>query len=192
LVTSTCVGGVERMIAPAIRSRCASIGLCLGLAAAVTFGGCSSGKSESMGGALSGDASFAACANTPAAGYHAGWVVASTSGAYAVTIQSAMTLLSPSDVVVDEPEVGSTTLTIAVAKQNRGPDGGAETDAGAESDAGTPVDDGFSVTATSLPWMPEHRHGASVLPTVNAAGGGVFTVSQIEFFMAGTGKCRSI
>ncbi len=35
------------------------------------------------------------------------------------------------------------------------------------------------------PYMPQHGHGASTLPTITAQGGGVFSVAAIDFFMAG-------
>ena len=35
------------------------------------------------------------------------------------------------------------------------------------------------------PYMPQHGHGASTVPTVTAQGGGAFSVAAIDFFMGG-------
>ena len=43
--------------------------------------------------------------------------------------------------------------------------------------------DGATLTVT--PWMPDHAHGSSVKPGVVAAGGGMYTVSNVYLVMAG-------
>jgi hypothetical protein len=48
--------------------------------------------------------------------------------------------------------------------------------------SGAPVD-GAKITVT--PWMPDHAHGSSVVPSVAPAGGGKYTVSNVYFIMAG-------
>jgi len=48
--------------------------------------------------------------------------------------------------------------------------------------SGAPVD-GAKLTVT--PFMPDHGHGSSVVPTVAASGGGKYVVSNVYLVMAG-------
>ena len=47
---------------------------------------------------------------------------------------------------------------------------------------GTPLD---GATLQVVPWMPDHGHGSSVKPTVNAMGGGVYDVTNLYYVMPG-------
>jgi len=47
---------------------------------------------------------------------------------------------------------------------------------------GKPVD-GFAIDA--VPWMPAMGHGASVVPTLTAKGGGVYQLDDVDLFMPG-------
>ena len=49
--------------------------------------------------------------------------------------------------------------------------------------------DGLAITV--LPWMPDMGHGASVTPTVTAAGGGRYVVENVELFMPGKWELRT-
>jgi hypothetical protein len=109
------------------------------------------------------DPDFVVCEGTPAVKYTPGIFVTSTSGAYRATLDSAITVGPPA---ADSPEVGWGTWVVSV------------TDAA----AGTPAD--VSVTA-ERPWMPRHGHGATTYPVVTPGVPGTFTVSEINFFMAG-------
>jgi len=74
--------------------------------------------------------------------------------------------------------VGYGTFTIAVAPN---------------ADAGAPgPTDGLTMSIPPVPlgvpadpYMPQHGHGGATIPTITAQDGGVFTVSDIDFFMAG-------
>jgi hypothetical protein len=48
--------------------------------------------------------------------------------------------------------------------------------------SGAPVD-GAKLTVT--PFMPDHGHGSSVVPTVTPSGGGKYVVANVYFVMAG-------
>ena len=48
--------------------------------------------------------------------------------------------------------------------------------------SGTPVD-GLSLRA--VPWMPDHHHGASVIPSISGLGSGRYAVANLDLFMAG-------
>jgi hypothetical protein len=48
--------------------------------------------------------------------------------------------------------------------------------------------DGVAVTVT--PWMPEHGHGTSVMPTVEPDGAGGFLISNLYLAMPGTWQLR--
>lgn len=82
--------------------------------------------------------------------------LAKTSGAFTVTVESA----SPSPLVK-----GRNTLVVAVRDA-----------------AAAPVD-GAAVALT--PFMPDHGHGSTVLPTVRALGGGRYEVGDVVLPMAG-------
>jgi hypothetical protein len=46
------------------------------------------------------------------------------------------------------------------------------------------------VTLTVTPWMPEHGHGSSVVPTVDPDGMGGFVISNLFLAMPGTWQLR--
>jgi hypothetical protein len=48
--------------------------------------------------------------------------------------------------------------------------------------------EGVNVTVT--PWMPEHGHGSSVMPTVDSDGSGGFIISNLYLAMPGTWQLR--
>ena len=48
--------------------------------------------------------------------------------------------------------------------------------------AGAPLD--FAIF-TVVPWMPDHGHGASIVPSVTGMGNGVYAVANVDLFMAG-------
>jgi len=74
--------------------------------------------------------------------------------------------------------IGYDTFTIAVTPQA---DGGAPGSADGLTMSIPPVPLGVPAD----PYMPQHGHGGSTIPTITAQGGGAFTVSDIDFFMAG-------
>jgi hypothetical protein len=41
------------------------------------------------------------------------------------------------------------------------------------------------------PWMPAHGHGGTVRPTVLAEDGGIYTIKNVLFYMAGHWELRS-
>jgi hypothetical protein len=109
--------------------------------------------------------------------------VLSSSGAYRVAIEAASTDQG-SAAPVPTAAIGYDTFTVAVTSV---------ADGGAGSDAGLPPPDGLMMTTPMIggsgepadPYMPQHGHGASTVPTVTAQGGGAFSVSAIDFFMGG-------
>ena len=52
----------------------------------------------------------------------------------------------------------------------------------------TPVD---GIAFTVVPWMPAHGHGSSVKPTVTAAGGGRYVLTNVDLFMPGRWELRT-
>jgi hypothetical protein len=42
-----------------------------------------------------------------------------------------------------------------------------------------------------VPWMPSHDHGASVVPSVVAEGGGRYVASNVDLFMPGRWELRT-
>jgi hypothetical protein len=48
--------------------------------------------------------------------------------------------------------------------------------------SGTPID-GLRIDA--VPWMPSMGHGASIKPSVSAAGQGRYVLANVDFFMPG-------
>ena len=139
--------------------------------------GCGSGGSSTNGGGLGRtDADFAVCATTPAVDVVPGISVASASGAYTATLQSATTTDGRGGAPVPSAGVGYGTFTIAVT---------------ANADAGTPAaTDGLAMSiptdVPADPYMPPpHGHGGDTIPTITPQGGSVFAVSNIDFFMAG-------
>jgi hypothetical protein len=154
-------------------------GLVLALAGAAA--GCGS-KATSASGALSfTDADFSVCSGTPAIRFTPGLSVASTSGAYRVAIESAVTDRGAGAAQVATAAIGYATFTMAVTST-----------AGSGGDAGTPAPDGLTMTTPAVPgsvpadpYMPQHGHGASTVPAITAQGGGLFTVAAVDFFMGG-------
>ena len=107
---------------------------------------------------------FSVCQDTAGVMYAPGIFVTSRLAAYRVTLVSALTEGSPP---VDSPQIGDGIWEVSV------------TDA---ATAGTPAD----VTLTSeRPWMPKHNHGAPDYPVVTPGEPGMYTISKIDFFMAG-------
>jgi hypothetical protein len=150
------------------------IGLALlGVGLGVGSMGCSkspAGSSEPT------DADFSVCSGTPAVRFAPGMSVRSTSGAYNLSIESAVTLLDD-QTQIPIPGIGDDTFSISVtAVADGGVNGGVDAAAAAPA--------GLSMTSTMLPWMPIHMHGASSLPTVTAQSGG-FSVAGLGFFMGG-------
>ena len=92
-----------------------------------------------------------------------GMHVTSTSGAYVATLVPRSRRGRRRSI---GPEVGLNTWVVSV------------TDAA----AGTPA--GVTMIA-ERPWMPLHGHGATTYPVVTPGDPGTFTVSGIDFFMAG-------
>ncbi len=163
-------------------SRGRALGLLPMLALALDAG-CGS-KSTGVQSQLSTDADFSVCANAPDAVHYApGISVVSTSGALRAAITSATTAQTGA-APVPTAGVGYDSFTVAITSV---------ADGGAGSDAGTAAPDGLTLTTPPIsptgipadPYMPVHKHGASTVPTITAQGGGVFSLSAIDFFMAG-------
>jgi hypothetical protein len=57
-----------------------------------------------------------------------------------------------------------------------------------EASTGTPVD---GLTLELTPWMTAMGHGASVTPTVQALGQGIYDVSNVDMFMPGPWQLRT-
>ena len=148
--------------------------LALSLGAAGASAGCGS-KTATVIGQISTDADFSVCSGTPAVRYAPGISVLSASGAYRVAIETASTDQA-SGAPVPTAAIGYDTFTLAVTSV---------ADGGAGSDAGTPAPDGLTMATPPIggsgepadPYMPQHGHGASTVPTVTAQGGGAFSVA---------------
>lgn len=155
-----------------------TVGL-LVLATAGALAGCSPGTSRSGGGLSSQDADFSVCSGTPAVRFAPGVSVLSASGAYQVTMQSAVTTQA---VGPDLPTagIGYDTFVMTVTAVSAGVDGG------------TPAPDGLTVTTPPAsgtypadPYMPLHMHGASTIPAITAMGNGQYSAADLDFFMGG-------
>jgi hypothetical protein len=154
----------------------------VGLLVLVTGGalaGCDSGTSQQGGGLSSQDADFSVCSGTPAVRFAPGVSVMSTSGAYQVTMQSAVTTqaVGPN---LPTAGIGYDTFVMTVTATSAGADGG------------TPAPDGLMMTTPPAsgtypadPYMPMHMHGASTIPAITAMGGGQYSVANLDFFMGG-------
>lgn len=157
-----------------------AVGIALAVAGALI--GCGSKDTSGVGGSLSfTDADFSVCSGTPAVRFKPGVSVVSTSGAYRVAIESAVTDPGGAAAEVATAAIGYDTFTMAVTSIA---DGGV--------DAGTPAPDGLTMTTPAVPgsvpadpYMPMHGHGASTVPAITAEGGGLFSVAAIDFFMGG-------
>jgi hypothetical protein len=134
-----------------------SIMLVVVFAVAAGCGGCDAGRHGP---------DFSGCAETPALMYAPGLAQVSAGGAFTGTVTAVSTEESPGAPPVDAPAIGLNRWTVAI------------TDAG-----GAPAMD-LTVTADK-PRMPIHGHGASKFPQVAPEAGGVYVVSEINFFMAG-------
>jgi hypothetical protein len=125
--------------------------------------GCSSDAQQPSDAAVSRDADFSVCQDTPAVVYMPGIKVTSTSGAYVATLSSAVTEGTPP---IIGPDVGLNTWVVSLTN----------------AADGTPA--GVTMMA-ERPTMPLHGHGATTFPMVTPGDAGKFTVSEIYFFMAG-------
>ena len=106
---------------------------------------------------------FSVCKDTDGIPYAPGIFVTSKLGGYRATLVSAVTDGPPQ---VDSPQIGLGTWVVSV------------TDAATSTPA--------EVTMTSeRPWMPKHNHGATTYPVVTPTEPGTYTISGIDFFMAG-------
>jgi hypothetical protein len=135
----------------------------LGLGCAASLAGCGSDGQQTSDAAVSRDADFSVCQDTPAVVYAPGIKVTSTSGAYVATLDSAVTEGTPP---IIGPDVGLNTWVVSITN----------------AADGTPA--GVAMMA-ERPTMPLHGHGATTFPTVTPADPDKFTVSKIDFFMAG-------
>jgi hypothetical protein len=125
--------------------------------------GCSSDAQQTSDAAVSRDADFSVCQDTAAVAYKPGIKVTSTSGAYVATLNSAVTEGTPP---IIGPDVGLNTWVVSISN----------------AADNTPA----SVTMMAeRPTMPLHGHGATTFPMVTPGDPGRYTVSEIDFFMAG-------
>jgi hypothetical protein len=138
---------------------------------AAWMGGCSSDAQQqtTSDGAVSQDADFSVCQDTAAVIYKPGIKVDSTTssatvpGTYVATLDSAVTEGTPQIV---GPEIGLNTWVVSITN----------------AADNTPA----NVTMTAeRPTMPLHGHGATTYPVVTPGEPGKFTISEIDFFMAG-------
>ncbi|MGH7438728.1 MAG: FixH family protein [Polyangiaceae bacterium] len=56
------------------------------------------------------------------------------------------------------------------------------------------VDSGKPASGLALhvvPWMPEHGHGASIVPSVTETAPGTYVISNVDLFMAGEWELRT-
>jgi hypothetical protein len=107
---------------------------------------------------------FSVCLDTPGVMYAPGIFVTSRLGAYRVTLVSAVIEGPP---LVDSPQIGkNNTWVVAVT----------------DATTGAPAD--VPLTA-DRPWMPQHNHGAPTDPVVTPGDPGTFTISALDFIMAG-------
>jgi hypothetical protein len=167
-----------------VRDRQAPLGWLLGAAAVAGLAGC--GSTAPAAGVGSTDADFSACVGSPAVKYTPGMSVLSASGAYAASIESAVSEVS-GGLEVPVPAIGIVAFTVAVTSAG---DGGL--DAGASFDAGASVPAALSMSAPGIPgavpgnpWMPVHGHGGSTAVEIAPLGQGVFSVTNVNFIMGG-------
>jgi hypothetical protein len=143
-------------------------------------GGCGAKTATAIGN-ISTDADFSVCSATPAVHYAPGIGVLSGSGAFRAAIERASTD-QVSAAPVPTAAIGYDTFTVMVTSVV----------SGAGADAGAPPPDGLTMATPAIPasvpadpFMPQHGHGASTVPTITAQGDGQFSVAAIDFFMAG-------
>jgi hypothetical protein len=133
------------------------------LAGAACLTGCGSDSQQTSDAAVSRDADFSVCQDTPAVVYMPGIKVTSTARTYVATLDSAVTEGMPP---IIGPDVGLNTWVVSITN----------------AADGTPA----AVTMTAeRPTMPLHGHGATTFPMVTPGDPDKFTVSEIDFFMAG-------
>jgi hypothetical protein len=151
----------------------------LGWLPVVLLAGCGSGGSARPdgGGTAGHDADFSVCSGTPAVPYAPGMSVLSASGAYRATVQTAVTV-DNAGLSTATAAIGKATFTVAVSPAA---DGGG----GAPADGLTMTIPPSPSEVPADPYMPAHKHGASFSPTITAQDPGLFTVSDIDFFMGG-------
>ena len=160
------------------RGRACRVALLLAWAGGAAAGcGGSSGNSTGTGAVTGRDASFAVCSGTPAVPFTPGLSALSASGAYRATIQDA-TAMGATGAATPGAGVGYDTFTIAVTPAA---DGGA----GASTEGLTMTIPPIPSEVSADPYMPIHKHGATTIPEIAAQGGGLFSVSRIDFFMSG-------
>lgn len=129
------------------------------VAGAAMLAGCGSDAQQ----VDAGGPDFSVCKDTAGIPYAPGIFVTSRLGGYVATLVSAVTDGPPQ---VDSPQIGKGTWVVSVT----------------DASTGTPAD----VTLTSdRPWMPKHNHGAPTDPVVTPGEPGMFTISGLDFFMAG-------
>lgn len=157
--------------------------LALALALATTAGGAGCGsKPATSGPPPVTDADFAVCEATPAMHFAPGVSVLSASGAYRVTLQAASTDQGGAKPVATAA-VGLTTFTVAITLA---PGDGGAADAGAPAPADLVVAaPPKTPTIPADPYMPIHGHGGSTVPVITAMGGSLYSVGNLDFFMAG-------
>ncbi len=124
------------------------------------------------------DADFSVCAATPAIDYAPGVAATSASGAYRATLQAASTSDGRGGAPLATAAIGYGTFTVAVTSNA---DGGAPGSTDGLTMTIPPVPTGVPAD----PYMPQHGHGGSTIPTITPQDGAVFTVSDIDFFMGG-------
>jgi len=136
------------------------------VSAGAGLAGCSSdaGAVPTDGGmTVAHDADFSKCADTPAVIYMPGVMATSSGGDYVAALVS---VHSDGPPALESPQIGLNTWVFTV------------------SDAVTGAPAQISVTS-ERPWMPLHGHGQSTTPVVTPGDAGMYTVTGIDFFMAG-------
>jgi hypothetical protein len=152
----------------------------LAMSAASACGGGGSGKPDGgqvATGTGGHDASFSVCAGTVAVPFAAGVAVVSASGAYRATLQAASTL-DATGAITSGAGIGHDTFTVAVTSA---------VDAADAVDGLTMKIPPVPMGVPADPYMPVHKHGGATIPGITAVAGqgGVFAVSDIDFFMGG-------
>jgi hypothetical protein len=132
--------------------------LTLGACAAMLTGCGSDAQQVDAGGP-----DFSVCEDTAGVPYEPGIFVTSKLGGYRVTLVSAVTEGTPP---VESPQIGDGIWEVSVT----------------DATTGAPAE--VMMTA-ERPWMPKHNHGSPDYPVVTPGDPGTYTISKIDFFMAG-------